>query len=115
MILENSDGAFSSPKHPMNYPEGASCTYRISGPAGTKISLIFSKFNMESSAGCKKDSLKIYEGTDATGAISTIMCGSNRTQFLSQGSNLFLHFSTDASVSDEGFRIFYVAGQLGEC
>ena len=113
MVFESDEGTFTSPRHPLSYPPSMSCSYQISGPVGTRISLIFSKFTLESSADCSKDSLAIYEGTDGSGTLVGRKCGTNTTQFLSQGNNLYLQFSSDGSGSAEGFRIFYVASKLG--
>lgn len=114
MVLESNDGTFTSPSHPLNYPISISCSYQISGPVGTKISLIFSKFTLESSTNCNKDSLTIYEGTDGSVTPAARMCGTNKTQFMSRGNNLHLKFSSDGSVTAEGFRIFYIVSKYGK-
>lgn len=114
MVFNTNESSFASPKYPLNYPDDVSCSYRISGPVGSRIALVFSNFALESSAGCTKDRLEIYNGIDAAGTMIARRCGRNTTQFSWNGNKLFLRFITDASVNDEGFLIHFYIGQLGK-
>ena len=113
MIFDSLEGTFVSPKYSLNYPDSETCTYKISGPSASKIHLIFSVFTLEESASCSKDSLSIYEGSDTSGTLAAVKCGRNTTQYLSMGNSLFLQFESDASINEQGFRIYYFIGDRG--
>eukprot|EP00112_Aurelia_sp_Birch-Aquarium-sp1_P024487 Seg778.1 transcript_id=Seg778.1/GoldUCD/mRNA.D3Y31 product="Deleted in malignant brain tumors 1 protein" protein_id=Seg778.1/GoldUCD/D3Y31 len=113
MIFDSSQGTFVSPKYSLNYPDSKTCAYKILGPSGSRMHLIFSVFTLEESSSCSKDSLSIYEGSDTSGTLAAVKCGRNTTQYLSKGNSLFLQFKSDASINEQGFRIYYFTGDEG--
>ena len=52
-------GDITSPHHPAPYPSGSSCSYLITMPPGRRVILMKHTFDLESSATCQHDYLKV--------------------------------------------------------
>ncbi|XP_070531975.1 uncharacterized protein [Ptychodera flava] len=100
-------GAVMSPNYPSPYDDYASCSYSIEVPSGYTIQLMFSSFQLESSY----DYLYIYDGQDEYTYFDMVSyTGSNLPgDFFSTSNHLYLVFSSDGSVSKNGFYAMYVA------
>ncbi|VDK82230.1 unnamed protein product [Cylicostephanus goldi] len=73
----------------------------------------FSSFQIEEHSQCKYDSASIYDGGDTNAPLVGIFCGVTAPpMFMSSTNQLFLTFSSDASVSRQGFEAHYSSGIL---
>ena len=106
-VFASNIGTFSSPQYPSAYPNNAACTYNITVDANKRISILFAVFALENHSSCKYDKLEIYEGS----VKSATYCGSSHQgkTYESQGNKLFLRFSSDSSVTKQGFLATYSA------
>ena len=102
-------GTFQSPNYPSPYSNIATCLYRISLPGGTKIRLTIENIDLETSEGCKNDSLRIYDGNDGSAMQLAKICSSidNGRKFNSSGNNLFLVFKSESNITKIGFKASY--------
>ena len=66
------------------------------------------------SAGCKLDSLKIYENSKSSGSLVSTRCGNDTTTLISTATKIFLVFTSDMSVASKGYEIYYQVGPEGE-
>ena len=113
-VFSGTEGTITSPVISGKYPNNALCTYKLSAPAGKRISLFFSTFSLQYDTACKFDSLRIYEGTSkANGTLKATRCGSDVTSIVSDTSQLFMVFATDQSNAMAGFTIAYITGDSG--
>jgi len=92
------------------YHNNQVCTWRLTAPDGQYIVLSFMAFDVEETGGCTYDRLTIYDGaTDLAHAMT--YCGNNLEgdnlplPFHSTGQEVFVVFTTDGSVTHEGFHI----------
>merc|ERR1711963_885862 len=65
-----------SPGYPSVYPENQHCTWIITAPTGSKISINFFDFDLESSPTCQYDYVSVYDGTETSSGRIANMCGS---------------------------------------
>ena len=108
-FLTSSSGTFQSPNYPSDYPNMVDCWYRISVSAGKVIKLRISSFNLEYHLTCGYDKLAIYDGSGTSATILATLCGIlyNVTEFKSSGSDMYVRFTTDGSVTRSGFQANY--------
>ena len=92
-----------SPHYPSNYGNHVDCSWKITSPIGTKITLTIHDFATES----PHDILKIYDGPSSNGGHFPYKGLGPYVDFQSTGNSLYLKFESDRSVSSRGFKIFY--------
>ena len=98
----------SSPKYPSNYPNSKHCTWKITAPSGAKIEISSFYFRIESSSGCKYDSLTIYDGPSSSSNRKRNLCGNrNFGGMTSTGNTIYLVFKSDGSTRYKGFELSY--------
>ena len=68
-------GEITSPFHPNPYPSDRSCSYVIAQPAGTRIRIEFSDFDIEGSYDCSFDYLEIRDGDNENSTLIGRYCG----------------------------------------
>ncbi|CAG2243611.1 CUBN [Mytilus edulis] len=101
-------GSFSSPWFPDPYPNLSNCKYYIDVPVGYKINLTVNTFKTEGSL----DYLKVYDGLTTSNNTLAELSGTyrNNTENITSTHNeMLLHFTSDVSVVDYGFRVSYKA------
>ena len=64
-------------------------------------------FDLESSRNCKKDSLRIYEGSISNASLMSTRCGSDSAHYISQSNLIYLVFTSDSTTSKTGYRFYY--------
>ncbi|XP_030069532.1 ovochymase-1 [Microcaecilia unicolor] len=95
-----------SPDYPVRYPDDVDCTWVVFSISGTIIKLQIKDFLTENSVGCSLDSLKVYDGPNNSSWLLATFCGSkNNITLKSSGSYLTLHFQTDKSLGERGFKV----------
>jgi len=106
-------GTFTSPNFPNNYPDRLNCVWHISADAGKIIELTVTAFAVEGHRQCDYDSLTFYDGSNARGspAESSPWCTGNEPSnpIRSTGTDATLVFTSDHSISYEGFSFTYEA------
>ena len=59
------------------------------------------QFYLESSRNCKKDSLKMFEGSISNSSLMSTRCGNDRTRYISQSNIIHLVYSQKFEHEDE--------------
>nr|XP_033809337.1 ovochymase-1 isoform X2 [Geotrypetes seraphini] len=96
----------NSPDYPVRYPDDVDCTWVFYSISGAIIKLQIKDFLTEMSVGCSLDSLKVYDGPNNSSRLLATFCGSkNNITLKSSGSYLSLHFQTDKSLGERGFKL----------
>ncbi|XP_013185402.1 cubilin [Amyelois transitella] len=102
-------GEITSPSYDGSYLNNLLCEYKIRTGPGTQIQLDFTLFDLERSRNCKRDYLKIYDGTSTESPIMGTFCGKldRKITLNSTSNNVFMLFRTDRSFGRDGFKINY--------
>ncbi|XP_013391987.1 tolloid-like protein 2 isoform X2 [Lingula anatina] len=100
----------------LTYEHSQVCRWKIEVPDGKQVLLAFDTFSLEQHRACNYDSLSIYEGEpleDQSNIIGRKLCGTLPADFKarSEGNVMYLVFSSDESVQDEGFRAHWSAAE----
>ncbi|KAJ8670094.1 hypothetical protein QAD02_001353 [Eretmocerus hayati] len=111
-------GVIESPNFPQNYENLSNCTWTISAPAGNRINITFSHFDVLKSSDeeCTKDFIKIQEGdSDEPNTEIAKKCGSEEDvlplKISSTQRQVFVTFMSDRFGTARGFRLeWYVHG-----
>ncbi|XP_071970499.1 astacin-like metalloendopeptidase [Engystomops pustulosus] len=113
-VLSGYDGDFSSASNPSNYPNNYNCSWLIRLP-NSQVLLWFKSFDVQSSAGCSADYIRVYDGPSRTSPLLLDRsCGSGQMPSLVASGNIMLvEFITDHSVTATGFKASYSAVQCG--
>jgi len=103
--LDSGDVSYiTSPGFPSNYPNGATCSWRIKSRNGT-LSLSLPSFDLESADGCGRDFLQVDGPVKDHG--KTKLCGNNvpdGTSFESKYHILTIKFVSNGSKRKSGFK-----------
>lgn len=111
----STSGEILSPNYPEFYTNNLDCDYHVEAP-DNRILLTFLDFAVEDAIACRYDELTIYDGSDSNSPVLGSFCGfENPGEFLSSSNHLYMHFSTDGSVTYRGFRATYSNVMIGEC
>lgn len=118
--LSRSSGEFASYGFPNLYPNDAKCTWTITAPPGYLIQLTFNSFNLEPSQNCKKDFVKVVEGTfyiDNPGnTVLGTFCGSTLPGVIqSKYSTMYINFETDRAGMYRGFHASFITFPDRKC
>jgi len=88
------------------YNSSCHCRWWIKPPGATSITINFLSFNTESGF----DYLKIYDGPNPGASVAGNYSGNNLPPtFTSSGGNIYLRFTTDPYVVNEGWSLVYTA------
>ncbi|KAK6748609.1 hypothetical protein RB195_001309 [Necator americanus] len=108
--LNSPFGEINTPNFPSDYPKAQNCTWHFVTTPGHRLMLTFSSFQVEEHSQCKYDSASIYDGGDTNAPLVGIFCGvTPPPMFMSSTNELFLTFTSDASVSRQGFEAHYTS------
>ncbi|XP_026146516.1 adhesion G-protein coupled receptor G6 isoform X4 [Carassius auratus] len=104
VVLTDSQGSFTSPCYPNDYPPSQSCKWTIQAPTGFIVQITFLDFELEEASGCIYDRIDIKTGTSDTN-----FCGltPNGLTLNSSGNVMEISFTSDFSVQKKGFHISY--------
>ncbi|XP_036437114.1 adhesion G-protein coupled receptor G6 isoform X2 [Colossoma macropomum] len=104
-VLTSSEGIFTSPCYPSDYPPSQSCAWTLQAPAGFIVQITFLDFELEEAHGCIYDRVVIDNGSGT----SNSFCGltANGLTLNSTGNVMTVYFNSDFSVQKKGFSISY--------
>ncbi|KAG1963562.1 adhesion G-protein coupled receptor G6 [Pimephales promelas] len=104
VVLTDSQGSFTSPCYPNDYPPSQACRWTIQAPTGFIVQITFLDFELEEAQGCIYDRININTGTS-----DTKFCGltPNGLTLNSSGNVMEVSFTSDFSVQKKGFHISY--------
>ncbi|XP_045117385.1 cubilin-like [Portunus trituberculatus] len=106
----NEYGSFKSPGYPGHYPVDRDCYWTITVSPGKRIKFHFPTLQLEHHPNCSFDFLEIRDGLTENGHSLGKYCSSVTPEPLTtSGSEAFVHFHSDLSLSDTGFLISYSA------
>ncbi|XP_047482510.1 LOW QUALITY PROTEIN: cubilin-like [Penaeus chinensis] len=101
-------GSINSPGYPGNYPHLRDCYWTIRVTPGKRIRFHFATLQIENHANCSYDFLEVRDGLTETGHLLAKYCSSQAPAPLTtSGSEAFLHFHSDISMTDTGFHIAF--------
>eukprot|EP00795_Rhopilema_esculentum_P014104 gene14104-5092_t len=104
-------GYIASPRWPASYPNSKECRWTVTVPAGRRISVRFTDFDLEDHSSCNYDFFEARDGNLATSTLLGKYCGTqNPAAFSSTSNSLFLKFKSDFSTTGRGFRLYFDAG-----
>ncbi|XP_034427678.1 cubilin [Hippoglossus hippoglossus] len=110
LMAGETPGFFYSPGWPEDYPLNQECTWLIRSPDSIVEFNILS-LDMEDYPSCFFDSLVIRDGATSMSPVLATVCGRDPPGPLhSTGDSMFIHFSSDSSVSGRGFNASYSRG-----
>ncbi|XP_069129516.1 scavenger receptor cysteine-rich domain-containing protein DMBT1-like [Argopecten irradians] len=97
-------GQIKSPNYPYNYNNRASCRWLITAATG-RVFLSFEEMNLETNY----DYIGVYDGDSPSATRYGRYSSTQKVQIISSGSNFFVWFTSDHSVTRTGFKITYFA------
>jgi len=117
-----SSGTFSSPNYPGQYDDNSACDFIFKAPVGDAVTVTFTDFELEDGGGCQYDVLEIYDGASSSATLIGEYCDTNSPGIVSStGSDMFIRFTSDGSVTRTGFSANYNFGtpppppETGDC
>merc|ERR1711976_290197 len=101
-VITDTNGAFTSPNYPDEYPNNANCQWRLTAASNSgRVRMEFEDFATEATY----DKCDIHAGDSTSATRIGSLRGSQRAQsFESTGRNMYLAFTTDGSVTERGFK-----------
>ncbi|KAM7390891.1 hypothetical protein PAMA_008881 [Pampus argenteus] len=110
LMTGETPGFLYSPGWPENYPANQECTWLIHSPDST-VEFNLLSLDVEDYPNCYFDSLVIRDGATSISPVLANVCGRDAPGSLhSTGDSMFIHFSSDSSVSGRGFNASYSRG-----
>ncbi|XP_078364332.1 uncharacterized protein LOC144648698 isoform X1 [Oculina patagonica] len=104
------NGSIYSPGYPNNYSNNENCQWLIKAPYGKRILIYFTTFDVEDDDQCSYDSVNIFDGQNSFASLLLKSCGSSLPPpVYSSGRYIFMQFTSDESVSHQGFVAHYIA------
>ncbi|XP_050561143.1 cubilin-like [Spodoptera frugiperda] len=101
-------GHISSPGSPGPYPPDRDCYWHLTTTLGKRISLHFFALDIESHSNCSFDYLALYDGEHTSDPLINKYCNSTQpAPVQSAGSEMLIHFHSDAYGAGRGFQIVY--------
>jgi hypothetical protein len=108
-------GTLYSPNFPQHYPNNANCTYLITCPIGTTVTVVFELVSLDSCC----DHIFLYEGPglNDTNRLAKITGSSTTFKYKTIHSNIMtVQFISDENIVDQGFyAVFSINDNLTEC
>ncbi|TRY98134.1 hypothetical protein DNTS_028489 [Danionella cerebrum] len=103
-LLTDTQGSFTSPCYPNDYPPSQTCKWTIQAPAGFIVQITILDFELEEAQGCMYDRIVINTGTS-----DAKFCGLTPNGLIlnSTGNVMEVSFISDFSVQKKGFHISY--------
>ncbi|XP_071111115.1 cubilin-like [Haliotis cracherodii] len=101
----------TSPGFPKHYGANLTYAWRIHASSiDRRVGVDIVYFALESSRHCQYDRLSFYDGPDNSTGPLFQFCGTNTDprSFLSSGDSMYIQFTSDSFVNEEGFRIVVI-------
>ncbi|XP_078360313.1 bone morphogenetic protein 1-like [Oculina patagonica] len=117
VVLKGTNGSFTSPKYPLNYPNDVTCTWIIEVPENHFVELTFETLDLEdcliySSKVCTCDHVEIRDGKDGKSEELERLCGgSEHSSVKSTGRYMWVEFESDSKETRKGFKATFKAGE----
>ncbi|GBP07555.1 Cubilin [Eumeta japonica] len=109
-INERVYGVITSPGSPGRYPPNRDCNWQLSVDPGKRIQINFFQLDLENHPNCSFDYLEMFDGNSRTDSLLGRYCNTSLPQPIhSAGSNMLIHFHSDAFSSGGGFQISFAA------
>ncbi|XP_033743866.1 uncharacterized protein LOC117329820 [Pecten maximus] len=90
-----------------SYPNNMDCSWKISAALHeSNVQIEIEQMSLQTDNGDCVDYLQIFDGETIDSKLLGRVCKSTET-YVSSGSNIYLHFYTDSSKTDIGFKIKY--------
>ncbi|XP_067858399.1 deleted in malignant brain tumors 1 protein-like isoform X2 [Heptranchias perlo] len=105
--LVDDSGSFASPNYPQQYPINSQCTWYIRVGINQRIKLNITDLQMVTGASCKFNHVEIYNGPSMNSALIAKICSESERIFISSSNSMTVHFTTDFSLSNQGFSANY--------
>ncbi|XP_047455679.1 cubilin [Mugil cephalus] len=101
-------GSINSPGYPGNYPLNRDCYWTVSVPPGLLITFAFGTLSLEHHSDCNFDYLEIRDGLlDEDPVLGKYCSTASPPPLRTTGPAAWIHFHSDATVTDRGFHITY--------
>ncbi|CAM9699591.1 unnamed protein product [Lampetra fluviatilis] len=102
-------GELHTPNYPLGYYPSSTTLQWTLRSEGPRIQITFLDFDLEADGHCVYDSLKVYDGPDASSPLLLSACGGERpADVVSSGAALHVAFTSDATVESRGFWLSFV-------
>nr|XP_014344695.1 PREDICTED: astacin-like metalloendopeptidase isoform X2 [Latimeria chalumnae] len=113
-VLSEWSGSLMTLNYPSKYMSNSNCFWLIRTQR-KQIQLTFRAVEIESSSGCSKDYIKVYDGDSKTSRVLlNKSCGNVKLPLLIGSGNLMLiEFVSDRSITAPGFMASYSVGRCG--
>ncbi|XP_028042901.1 cubilin homolog [Bombyx mandarina] len=111
-VLDNNEGTISYPVANTTYNNNARCAWVIHTNPDKVINVTFTKFYLESHPDCLYDFLQIHDGRSSASQLLGRFCGNEFPKggnIISSHNNLYLWFSSDATVAKNGFTLHWIS------
>ncbi|XP_041375026.1 neuropilin-1-like [Gigantopelta aegis] len=118
LVANHTSGFFTSTNYPNNYFDATSDFWYLTAEnASDVIGIKFYDTGIESSTDCTYDYVKVYDGPVTSSPLLGKFCDHSEPCYVSTGDRMTIYFSTDATVSDKGFKAKYWSTHhgKGEC
>ncbi|XP_068174275.1 membrane frizzled-related protein isoform X2 [Antennarius striatus] len=108
-VLTDSEGSFSSPNHPGNYPPNSLCVWVIRVPPPSLVQIHISSLTVEGPSPCLFDWLEVQEQKEQN-SVATRFCGNVAPPTVNTNSSaVCVTFRSDSSIAGSGFAAHYKA------
>ncbi|XP_077993791.1 cubilin-like [Glandiceps talaboti] len=115
-ITGESHGSINSPGYPGVYPHDTDCTWTITVEPGQTITVAFGTLALEEHENCSFDYLEILDGlTESSTSLGKWCSSITPSPVTTSGPYAYIHFHSDATNSDDGFHVTWVAGNTATC
>ncbi|KAM5180791.1 enteropeptidase [Mantella aurantiaca] len=105
--LWETNGTFSSPMYPQNYPNLASCIWYLNAAAGDNIQLHFEVFDLENIY----DVVEVRDGKGSDSLLLAVYTGVNPLpDVFSTTNQMTVYFTSDSSTAAKGFLANFTTG-----
>ncbi|XP_041372182.1 cubilin-like [Gigantopelta aegis] len=101
-------GTIVSPNYPNAYNHNAECVWTITVSQGDTLTLTFTTFDLETGTTCSYDFVEIRDGISPDSNSLGRFCGrDNPAPVQSTGNQMYIVFSSDASITGVGFQAMW--------
>ncbi|CAH1255409.1 CSMD3 [Branchiostoma lanceolatum] len=106
LVLTNSisEGFFTSPNYPGDYPDNIDCSWTITAPSAIQLDFV-ETFDIEPGPNCTYDYVRVFEGEMSASSVLGTFCGTDLPPTLrTVGNVMTVKLHTDYNVPHSGFR-----------
>ncbi|XP_057337332.1 cubilin-like isoform X2 [Microplitis mediator] len=109
-VIRDLSGTLTYPSSGVTYGHGLSCAFILATNNSLVLNVTFTKFDLESTPGCRHDFLQIHDGGNAGSHQLGRFCGNNlplNGNIISTHNSVYLWLHTDNSISRTGFSLYW--------